>query len=63
MCRDVTVCFEEGGEDLLDGACKYTNLVVYEVCKKFGIYSCVDFLDDGEFNKVANVEFTYGFLV
>ena len=63
MCHDVTLCFKKGGEDLWVGACEGTSCVVYEVCKASGIYSSVDLLDDGKFDKVVNVTFSYGFLV
>ena len=63
MCCDVTICFEEVGKDLCDGACDETCFVVYEVCKVFIIYSCVDLLDDGSLKKVTKVECAYGFIV
>ena len=63
MCRDIDICFEEGGEDLWDVACEETGFVVYEVCKAFRIYSCFDFLDDGAFETIAKVECAYDSLV
>ena len=63
LCRDVAVCFEDGGEDLWDGSCEDTGFVLYQVCKAFGIYICIGFLDDGTFDKFAKVECAYSFLL
>ena len=63
MCRDISVRFKKGGKDLWDGAFEETGFFVYEICKAFGIYRCIDFQDDGAFDKVGKVECAYGLLV
>ena len=50
-------------EDCWDCSSEDSCVVVNEVCEVLAVECCVDLLDDGAFNKVSEVEFSYIFIV
>ena len=63
LCRDVSVGRKQGMEYCWDCSGEDACVWVDEVCEVLVVDCCVDLLDDGAFDEVAEVEFAHILIV